>query len=474
MKASRAKLSLAKTDTTPVPAPVEPPVLRIVPATPVPAILEFQPDAVELEQRPPPRLARMALYGILFFVACVITWASLSSIDEIVVAPGKLITTRPMLVVQPLETSVIRSIEVKVGDTVHAGQTLATLDPTFATADSKQLLGKIQGFDSQIERIEAELAGKTYAVPQDARADQLLQAQLFSQRKAFYDAKLRDYDTQIAHAEATLAASHSEEAVLVKRLAGLHEIDQMRETLFDQGTGSRLSYLQGRDVSLDLEAGIGRIRGNQLETAQTLEQAKAERQAFMEDFRRASMENLVELRDSRGTAAEELKKAELRQQMAVLTAPADAAVLDIAQRSIGSVVRDAEPLFTLVPLDVPLEAEVAVAAKDIGQIASDDTARVKFDAFPFQKHGTADGKVRNISQDAFAPGQQAEQHQQNTAPFYKVRVALGDMNLRNLPQGFRLIPGMTVQAEIKTGQRTIISYFLYPLLRGLDESLHEP
>lgn len=277
----------------------------------------------------------------------------------------------------------------------------------------------------------------------------------------------------MAHAQATLTASHGEEAVLVKRLAGLQEIDQMRETLFDQGTGSRLSYLQGRDVSLDLEAGIGRIRGNQLETAQTLEQAKAERQAFMEDFRRASMENLVELRDNRAAASEELKKAELRQQMAVLTAPADAAVLDIAQRSIGSVVRDAEPLFTLVPLDVPLEAEVAVAAKDIGLIASEDTARVKFDAFPFQKHGTATGKVRNISQDAFAPGQQAE-HQQNTAPFYKVRVALGDMNLRNVPQGFRLIPGMTIQAEIKTGQRTIISYFLYPLLRGLDESLHEP
>jgi HlyD family secretion protein len=472
MKATRAKLSLAKTDTGPVPAPVEPPVLRVVPP-PAPAILEFQPDAIELEQRPPPRLARMTLYGIILFIACAVAWSALSSIDEIVVAPGKLITTRPMLVVQPLETSVIRTIDVKVGDTVRAGQTLATLDPTFATADSAQLLGKIQGFDSQIERIEAELAGKTYTVPQDARADQLLQSQLFSQRKAFYDAKLRDFDTRIAQAEATLTASHGEEAVLIKRLEGLHEIDQMRETLFDQGTGSRLSYLQGRDVSLDLEAGLGRIRGNQLETAQTLEQAKAERQAFIEDFRRASMENLVELRDNRAAASEELKKAELRQQMAVLTAPADAAVLDIAQRSIGSVVRDAEPLFTLVPLDVPLEAEVAVAARDIGQIASEDSARVKLDAFPFQKHGTASGKVRTISQDAFRPEQQSEQPQ-NGAPFYKVRVVLENINLRNIPQGFRLIPGMTVQAEIKTGQRTVISYFLYPLLRGLDESFHEP
>ncbi len=472
MRNARARLSLAKTDTRPAPAPVEPPVLRVV-QPPPPAILEFQPDAVELEQRPPPRLARMTLYGILLFVACALVWASVSNIDEIVVAPGKLITTRPMLVVQPLETSVIRSIDVKVGDTVRAGQTLATLDPTFATSDSRQIRGRIEGFDAQIARIEAELAGTAYAAPVGARPDQALQAQLFGQRKAFYDAKLRDYDTRIAHAEATLAASHGEEAVLVERLAGLHEIDRMRETLFDKGTGSRLSYLQGRDVSLDLEAGLGRLRGNRVETGQTLEQAKAERQAFIEDFRRASMEDLVQLRDDRAAAAEELKKAELRRQMAVLTAPADAAVLDIAQRSIGSVVRDAEPLFTLVPLDVPLEAEVAVAAKDIGLIASDDTARVKLDAFPFQKHGTANGTVRIISEDAFGPGGEGERRE-GGAPFYKVRVAFDAAGLRNLPQGFRLIPGMTVQAEIRTGQRTIISYFLYPLLRGLDESFHEP
>src|SRR5690606_14189039 len=113
------------------------------------------------------------------------------------------------------------------------------------------------------------------------------------------------------------------------------------------------------DQSLDTEASLGRIRGDQRETMQTLEQVKAERQAFIEDFRRAAMEDLVKLRNDQAAAMEELKKASLRRQMAVLTAPADAAVLDIAQRSIGSVVREAEPLFMLVPLNVPLEAEVA-------------------------------------------------------------------------------------------------------------------
>jgi hemolysin D len=189
---------------------------------------------------------------VVMLLGCAVLWASVSVVDEIVVAPGKLITTRPMLVVQPLETSVIRSINVKVGDTVHAGQTLAMLDPTFATADTEQLEGRIQGFDAQIDRIVAELAGQSYVAPRGARADEILQAQLSGQREAFYDAKLHDFDTQIAHAEATRTAGREEETVLVKRIDGLREIDRMRETLVGKGAGSRLSYLQGHDLSLDI------------------------------------------------------------------------------------------------------------------------------------------------------------------------------------------------------------------------------
>ncbi|WP_082222376.1 HlyD family type I secretion periplasmic adaptor subunit [Mesorhizobium loti] len=469
MKNPPVRLAISKNDVRPDEASVKPP-LKVVHTAPMQTVLEFQPDAAELEARTPPRMARLTLYAVVLFIGLAITWASLATIDEIVVAPGRLLTTRPMLIVQPLETSAIRSIAVKVGDTVQAGQTLATLDPTFATSDGEQLQDKIDGYDSQIDRISAELAERRYVAPPGARSDETLQAELFDQRQAYFAAKLLDFDTQVAHAEATLAASREQEAALGRRLDGLHQIDQMRKTLLDQGTGSRLSYLQGRDVSLDIEANLEAVRGSQRETAQTIEQTNAERQAFVEDFRRTSVEKLVELHGDRSVAAEQLKKARLRQRMAVLTAPADAAVLEIAQRSIGSVVREAEPLFTLVPLNVPLEAEVSVAAKDIGRLAGDEPVKIKFDAFPFQMHGTASGRIRMISQDSFAP----EEKGQAAAPFYKARVALGDVTLRALPPGFHLIPGMTVQAEINVGRRTVISYFLYPLIRGFDESLREP
>jgi HlyD family secretion protein len=368
---------------------------------------------------------------------------------------------------------VVRAIAVKPGDVVHSGDLLATLDPTFSTADADQLKTQIAGFDAQIARIEAELAGKLYQAPPAATPEQRVQAELAAQRAAFFKAKLADYDAQVAHAEAMVAADRNQADVLTKRIAGLKEIDDMNASLASSGNGSRLTFLQARDLSLDTETTLSRVQGDQMQSQQTVEQTRAEKQSFMEDYRRTAMESLVDLRDKRSAAAEELKKAELRKAMAELDAPADAAVLDEAQRSIGTEEQAAEPLFTLVPLNVPLEAEVSVAASDIGHLAVGDPARMKFDAFPFQKHGTIEGKVLSISQDSFAR-QDGPAGQSQAPAFYKVRLALGQMQLRDLPENFHLLPGLTVEAEINAGRRTVISYFLYPLIRNLDESLHEP
>jgi len=185
------------------------------------------------------------------------------------------------------------------------------------------------------------------------------------------------------------------------------------------------------------------------------------------------MEQLVDLRGQRDTASEELKKMELRRDMVTLTAPADAVVLDLAQRSIGSVVREAEPIVTLVPLNVPLEAEVSVNARDIARITESEPVRIKFDAFPFQKFGTGSGLVRTISRDAYPAGGQ-DGKDSAAPPVFRARVTLADTRLRGLPEPVRLLPGMSVSAEIKVGQRKVVSYFLYPLLRGLDTAIKEP
>jgi HlyD family secretion protein len=436
-------------------------------------ISEFQPDALALEERVPPRVTRLALYGVTGLLIAAIAWASLSSVDEVVVAPGRLVTTKPTIVVQPLETSIVRSIDVVPGDVVKAGQKLARLDPTFTEADMAQQKGKLAALDAQVARMEAELAGRDYTAGIDNTADERLQAKLFGQRRAFYAAQLQNFGQQIAGLGASIASNARQQIILADRRTALVQIEGAREQLYENRTGSLLNFLTSKDERLAVDASLAQMEGQVAEQRHAVAKLAADRQAFIEDFRRATMEKLVEARGLRDTAREELKKMELRRARVALTAPEDAVVLDLAQRSIGSVVREAEPIVTLVPLDAPLEAEVSISTRDIGRVAAGDEARIKFDAFPFQKFGTADGTLSTISHDVL-PANENDTSGVPNPPVFKARIPLGATKLRGLSEPVRLLPGMTVIAEVKVGRRRVISYFLYPLLRGLDESIREP
>lgn len=439
-----------------------------------PVLGAFQPNAVEVEERAPPHLAHLTLYGSMVLLAAGLVWASLSSIDEVVVAPGKLVTVRPTIVVQPMETAIIRTLEVGVGDVVRKGQTLATLDATIAQADIGQLRLKIDALTSQTLRLEAELSGSTYKAGSDARPDEILQARLFDQRAAYVAAQLRNYAVQVARAESSIAAHAIEDKLLLDRLQASQEIEAMRAILLDRQAGSRLNLLLSQDARIQIEMALAQLAAARIENTHAADKARAESRSFIEEFRRTATEHLVEARDQRDAASEELKKAVLRRTMVSLTVPEDAIVLEIAQRSIGSIARQAETLFTLIPLDAPIEAEVAVDVKDIGRIGTGQAVRVKFDALPFQRHGTASGTIRTLSEDAFARDRQADRASATPAAYYRARVAITDTHLRATPATFRMLPGLSVSAEIKIGQRTVISYLLYPILRGLDESFREP
>lgn len=445
---------------------------RAMPAR-LPVVSEFQSDAMEIEQRKPPRLARITLYCVVALILAATLWATVSHVDMIVTAQGKLITTRPNMVVQPLETSVIREIHVRAGDVVNRGDVLATLDPTFSQADLDQLRDRVSALDAAINRLNAEMSGHDYTVTNPSDPNEILQDKLFKQRKAFNTAQLSNFDAQIASARANLETSRNDEPVLVQRLETMNSIESMRSTLMDKKVGSRLNFLLSRDARLDVESNLSRTRGSQVDYAHRVEKVSADRQVFIEDFRKQASQDLVETVAKRNSAAEDLKKTELRRKLIVLTAPADAIVLEIANRTVGSVAREAETLFVLVPRDVPLQAEVDVEGRDIGQVAVGQPVRIKYEAYPFQKFGTGSGTVRVVSHDAFAPDAKNEPTHRLQAPYYRVLVDVADTKLRRQPEHMQLLPGMAVTAELKVGQRRVISYFLYPLLRGLDESIRE-
>lgn len=183
------------------------------------------------------------------------------------------------------------------------------------------------------------------------------------------------------------------------------------------------------------------------------------------------MEALVKARKEEKGVSEGLIKANRMNELVVLTAPEDGIVLDLAKRSVGSVVQPAEPVLTLLPLDAPLFAEVMIGAGDAGYAKSGDEVLIKLDAFPYQRHGTLSGRLRSIRMDT---GQGGPSPAPTGNLTHRGQVELTADRLRALPEGTRPIPGMSVTAEIKVGSRSVISYFLYPVIRGLDESIREP
>lgn len=434
-------------------------------------VIEFLPDADEIERRPLPRYARITLYALITMLVTFLLWASLVEVEEIVVARGRLATPSSNIIVQPLETSIIQGIDVRVGQVVKKGERLATLDPTFADADRDQLRTRLQSLQTQIHGIEAELAGSEVSRGSN-NPDGQLQAKLSAERQANYKAQQVKLDENIARLRAGLETNRRDQEMLTQRVKSLREIEAMQERLLAQQFGARASYLSAQEKRLEVERDLQLTRYREQEIKRELAGAEAERSAFAKGWRQKLMEDLLNISRDRDAINEQLQKAEKRHKLITLTAPSDAVVLSIAKLSQGSVIREAEQMFTLVPLGTELEAEVQIDSVDIGYIKVGEAAHVKFDAFPYQRHGTVEAKVRTISEDAFRRDTPAAN--QGTDAYYLSQMALGEVKLRNMTDRSRLLPGMTLTAEIVVGKRKVISYLVWPLTRALDEAIREP
>lgn len=433
--------------------------------------IDFLPDADEIERRPYPKSARITLHLLFAAVMVFLLWASFSEMDLVVTARGKLITPLPNIVVQPIDTAVIQSINVRVGQVVKKGEVLAMLDPTFAQADETEIRSRLSSLDTQTQRLEAEIAGRRHGDKPDVGGDSELQARLATEREASYKAQLRKMDEMVVRLQAALNSNRLDQQVLAARVTDLREIEQMQEKLVAQKFAAPIRLLEAREKRLEIEREQQLVNNREQEIVSELAAADAERTAFVKGWRQKTMEDLLSTSRDRDALTEQLQKANKRHRLVTLVSPADAVVLEIAKLSQGSVAKGAEPLITLVPLGGELEAEVQIDSIDVGYIKVGDVARLKFDAYPFQRHGSVDARLRTVSEDAFRREAAAGQ---GPGAYYLGYINMGKAVLKKLPAHARLLPGMTLSAEIKVGSRSVISYLLWPLTKTLDESIREP
>jgi len=157
----------------------------------------FKPDAIAIEEAPVPLSAHAALYTASTLLVIAILWSIFGRVDRIVIAPGKVATRAPIVVMQPFTTSRIVQIDVKAGDHVRKGQVLVVFDPAFAQADVASLQHKVETLTAQTERLEAELRSESFGATPGASAARLTQAQIFDQEMSDYQAEIKQRDSQL-------------------------------------------------------------------------------------------------------------------------------------------------------------------------------------------------------------------------------------------------------------------------------------
>ena len=420
-------------------------------------INEFQPDALEIKNAPLPWWADCGMLWLACFGLVALTWSWLGQVDVIVTARGKIVSESPTIVIRPLERTVIKEIKVRVGDRVKKGQELITFDPVFSGADEDRLLSELNRYNAQLDRLKAEFNGIDYEFS-DQTNERRWQYSLFLMRKKLYQERLSSYNEEIERLIQGAADKN-------KQLSNYYDIENLLLQIKRSITTREIKELQ---ISrMQIEAEISSMMREKLSR-------EAERNAFIEEWNANTVEEMVQIQQELTRTQKEYAKIKQLISYVSLYAPEDAIVHMISPISIGSAVREAESLITLVPLDGKVEAEVQLASEYVGKVKNGNVSRVKLTAFPFQKYGTIDGTVRYISGDTFSTENEEKGDQGNFA-YYMARISLDNIVRTNkYSSDIFIIPGMEVQAEIVVGRRRIIEYIIHPLIKSLDEAMREP
>jgi len=451
--------------------------------------MAFLPAALEIVETPPSPTRRWIAGTIIVLFCVALIWASVGQIDIIASAQGKLVPSGRSKLVQPLDAGIVKAIYVHDGQSVKAGDLLIELDPTVSKAERDRLQKDLTAARLDAVRLKAILAEdgdpiRHYEVPEGVSASQAaLQRQLLLEQVAERGAKLAVLDRQYAVKEVELATVGETIAKIDALLPLMEERLQMRRTLYQNQSGTRISYLESLQQLVETQRDRA-VQKSRYREAQAALNALAEtRKQTLVELRKTSTEQLIEAERKVASLSEELIKAEQRTRQQKLTAPVDGVVQQLAVHTIGGVVTPAQSLAMLVPSDSRVEVEASISNRDIGFVHEGQEVDIKVDTFNFTRYGLLHGKVLSLSRDAILRAKEEAKVGEGTGSsssepngqqlVYSAQISI-DRSRMEIDDGFvDLTPGMAVTAEIKTGSRSIASYLFSPLLRYGHDSLRE-
>jgi adhesin transport system membrane fusion protein len=426
----------------------------------------FELEADALISRRRTHRAQQIVRAAVVACALLLVWAALAHVDEVTRGDARVIPSRQLQVVQSLDGGVVAEILVREGQVVDAGQLLLRVEETRASAGVRESAATGVTLRARAARLRALAESRPFQPPAAGNDEE---RRVVEEERRIYASRLSELEAQQAVVRQQIAQRQQEQAeAQAKRSAAQRALELAQQELAQTRPLLASGAVSQVDI-LRLERDVTRFRG---EVEQSLAQIARAAAAIGESQRKAQEAQLAFRNEARVELAETTGKLNALTENAVgladkvaksqIKSPVRGRVQRLLANTVGGVVQSGKDIVEIVPLDDTLVLEARVQPKDIAFIRPEQKATVKFSAYDFSIYGGLEARVENISPDTV--------FDDKGNAFYLVRV-------RTLKPGFNdalpIIPGMTAEIDVLTGNKSVLSYLLKPVLKVRDGALRE-
>ena len=430
--------------------------------------LRYLSQSVLIEEAMTPHIIRSTLMVVSVAIMIFIIWAAITNVDEVAIAPGEVVPSQYIQSIQHLEGGIVSEIHIKEGDLVQKGQLLIKLDGNSAKQDLSSLKAKQLALDFQAERLRAfvnsaqpdfnKISGNHHKIKQD-------QLKAFNSMLEARDAEKKVIEEQIIQKQEAVTQLQQKYETLNDNMELVQEERDIKQKLVEQGAVSKVKFFEIEKELNQIVGEVSEVESQIIQAQNELSEYKTRLGSLGARRHDEAYRELDQVESESSQNKERIKKITEQVTRLEIKAPSYGLVKSLNAKTIGGVVSSGQLLVEIVPLEGSLLVECKIVPKDIGHVKKGQDVSVKISAYDFSRYGTVGGKLEYISATTFTA--------EDGSRYYLGRISLeknyvGRQKTENL-----IMPGMTVQSDIVTGEKSVLAYLLKPIHSSLNSAFRE-
>lgn len=431
--------------------------------------LRFLSQSALIEETVAPHIVRGVVVVISTIIVALLLWASVTSVNEIAVTQGEVIPSKYVQSIQHLEGGIVSEINVAEGQLVEKGHVLIRLDDSVLKKDLAALQVKKIALQYQELRLKAFIDQKRpdFSQVTEERNTTIEQDQMqaFDSMIKARESEKNVISQQITQKEESLEILKKKKLTLEENIKLVNEERNLKKQLMDKGHVSKFDFLAIQKQSNQIQGELDAIESEMSQAQNAIAEYENRLSSLNAKFVDDAYKELDQASTELGQVNEMINKLEERIERLQIKSPSYGYVKGLKIKTIGGVIEPGKIIIEVVPLEGTLVVETKIQPRDVGHVKIGQTVKVKFSAYDYSRYGAVEGKLDYISATTFI--------NDDGSRYYLGKVSLEKNYVGRDPNQNLIIPGMTVDADIVTGQKTVLAYLLKPIKSSLMRAFSE-